>query len=460
MATYTDELITRLSVAGADAMARDMRRVGVSMGGAATKADTLGRQMAAMNLVAGISSLEGIGRGMLNFANSAIQAAKESELMEHELAAIYRQQGVSDATIESMLKLSRSLMEQTGYSDEALNAAQRLLASFAMTPAQIERTLPLMVRQAETMGLPLENVAVAFGKAFSTGNIGALRRTGVTLGQLEMEAVDAAKKMTDFSDPVQAAAFQAKFLDIVLGAINRTTVPLGSSLNTAAGRARLMAMHIDELKENLGAGALAARAQFTTALNEMIVRLTGMNPELQKGAGALLWYGGEALTGAAKVATFTGAIGQTVIGLQAMGLALPSLAAIGTTIGAAALPITAVAAALALVVGWYQQYKALREEEKAAEEGWAAARSMEEEARRRGIAVTEGERKGHALGWWATLGDIITGRGFEGMEITGTTTSRGRRATATRERTGDIVVRVQNTGDVGANQWQEATYLR
>lgn len=465
MATYTDELITKLSMVGAEAMAREMQKVGGGMGKAGKEAGGLGKQMGLMNLQQGLAGLQSVGQGALNMADDLIAASKNSQYVQKQLEAIFRQQGIAPEAIKSVLDMSHALQEKTGYDDESIMSAARLAASFGMLPKQIEQAMPMMIRQAETMGVSLEGVSSAFGKAFSSGNYGALRRAGVALGQVEIDTMKAAKEMTDFADPIQKAAFDAKFLDVVLGAINRTSVPLGSSLDTAAGKARLMAAHIDDLKENMGAGAMEARGNYKRAIDEVILSLTKMDPELQKNAGNILWYGGEAVTGAGKALQFSASIGQTVMGLQAMGATVPSLSKLGPALIAAGAPVAAFAASAAFILWVAQNIKDIAEEGKDAEANAVASATTEAELRAKGsLGGKTGERKGAPGSGWKqfvdTYKDYITLQsyrsGFEGMEQTGTTITQeqatGKKATARRGVNGDIHFTATIKGGAGVSQ--------
>jgi len=132
----------------------------------------------------GLLSIKGIILGgaamrVVGFFRSLVEAMDEQEKAETRLATAMRASGnFRRDAMEGLKEYAAALQETTTYSDEQILAAQGMLATFKMTPAQIKEVTKAMLDMSAGTGASLESTAILLGKAF-TGQLGALSRYGV-----------------------------------------------------------------------------------------------------------------------------------------------------------------------------------------------------------------------------------------------------------------------------------------
>lgn len=153
-----------------------------SIGGAVSKASV------------GILALVATVGKLVSSAGQWIEAAAIQERAEKKLETTLRNlSGASAAEIQALKDQAAALQEVTGYGDEATISAQAMLGTFQLTADQIAQLTPRLLDMAEasrktgSANADLETIAVAIGKAFTSG-IGSLSRYGVAMTDAQKEA--------------------------------------------------------------------------------------------------------------------------------------------------------------------------------------------------------------------------------------------------------------------------------
>jgi hypothetical protein len=130
--------------------------------------------------VAGIGAALGGGLALVGKALAA-QAEQESAINKLNLA-LANQGNLIGGVSQRLQDYASAVQQTTTFSDEAVLAAESILASFGMTGAQIEKTTATALDFAAATGTDLESAASLLGKAFA-GNTSALSRYGVVIDE-------------------------------------------------------------------------------------------------------------------------------------------------------------------------------------------------------------------------------------------------------------------------------------
>jgi len=296
---------------------------------------------------------------------------------------MYQQEGFSPAALESTMTLSREMQRVGGINDETTKKTAALMASFKMAPEQINKLLPALAMQADLTGSSMESVGSAVGKAFGSGQFGMLKRFGVTLGPLETEQLKLAQALRTSADAGEQARGAAMAFDIVLQALNSNTPPLSSRLDTVRGKQDRLKYALEDAREQMGAGVLAAQGYGAMLLTNLVEPLGAGHDAALRFAGGASYIAGGVLKAGGTVLNVVKDFRQ----YQAiMTLARNSQAGLtaATNAGAAAngvmtLSLGGIAAGLAVVtasaIALYLIYRDILEAQK-----WLEARAQAKEA--------------------------------------------------------------------------------
>jgi hypothetical protein len=247
--------------------------------------------------------------------------------LSRELQKTYQEGAAVEARLESILKAQNRLGDLGAQNDIVQNVTVKghfadddeirngavLLDSFSVKTAHMTELLEDAARQARTMGTDVGSVAEQLGKAYNTGQVANLAKSGVTLDPADIEKVNAAYARS-------AAEGQALFVEIVGAAIRNNTVDLSDSLTATQAQANDAARAMDDIQTAAGEGAANAQANID-GLKNSLIGMVAVNPELAKGAGSLLTYGAYAATGIGSLIAFGAQIGQLFLGVQALNAA-------------------------------------------------------------------------------------------------------------------------------------------
>lgn len=284
MARYVDEMITRFLTEGLDSAVGAFDK----MAGGAGKYNQTFR--AAMEYA--LPRMGQWGDQARMMAGEWGTAYKEAEKVEARLNALGAQRGMSPEAIASIEKLAVSMMKVTGFDDEAIKTAAVNMMNFGMSAEQVETMLPLLARQALTLGTDIESMGMAMGKGFGTANLGALKRMGVTIDDAAYAQWKLLSRTTDWSNAADVAKLRSIVLTGAMKGLDATTVELGARAKTTEGQLAIMAVRQGEVKELLGEGATKVN-DYKRSLAGLFLTVAEGNPSLTKFAGGAVQIGGD-----------------------------------------------------------------------------------------------------------------------------------------------------------------------
>jgi len=267
MAKFTDELVTRLSVVGAEAMATEFRKAGGSAKGFGKDLDGgLSKQMAMMNMAQGAGALggqlSGLGDRALGTARGFLQSAAVYDTYERSLAALSGSSTVAKKQLADLLELAKmpalgpqEVIETfTGLTAASMSAEQAkdtILAfgnaaaragkgpmEFGRAMIQLQQMYSQNILRTEDLRLIMaaipETMKVMQAR-FNTTDLLKIRKdmsarefiAGLTEGFLELDpaASGAANAMVNMQQDVDLlkAAIGTEYVDSVIWASERTT---------------------------------------------------------------------------------------------------------------------------------------------------------------------------------------------------------------------------------------------
>lgn len=294
MPRYVDEMITRFLTEGLDSAVGAFDKMAAGSGKYST------HFKAAMEYA--LPRMGQWGDSARMMAGQWITAYREGEKMDNMLASLATSQGVSAKAAGDLKDQTESLAAQTGISHDEIAAAAVAMMNWKVPADEIAKLLPYLARQALTTQQPIEGIGNAVGKAFSSGNVGMLKRSRISIDDTTMAFFKAKLSTVNWADATQVASLRAMVLSGTMKGIDETAVPLGSNLKTLDGRMKVMAERWDLAQESLGEGAAKAN-EYKRELAGLFLTLGAGHPELTKFAGGVWQIGGDVLK-------LVGAVGQ------------------------------------------------------------------------------------------------------------------------------------------------------
>jgi hypothetical protein len=234
------------------------------------------------------STLQTLGAGTalagLNMmANGLVTAGVEAGNVDAKLTAMLRTRGESGA-LDEINEMADRLSQMTGKDDDLFKDAASHLLSFGLNAQQISQIMPGLTGQADTMGQSLESVADSFGRAFASGNAGALTRSGVVLSQAAKDSIEAAKATSE-------AAGQTELFNQVLQSYAQYATKAGEGTTEAAKTIGYFTTQVGNATEIMGAGAANARAAWMGFLTPFIKGLNDSHQGLLMNVGGVMEFG-------------------------------------------------------------------------------------------------------------------------------------------------------------------------
>jgi len=248
-----------------------------------------------------------MGAAMALFAKASIAAYAEAEKQQSILTtAMGKFPKVADVTRKSFDDLNTSIMNMTGADDDALAAAEGMLARFDLTGTQIQKLIPLVNDYAILMGKDVTDASTAIGKAL-LGNARALKDMGIDFKSTGDRGRDLAAIMVLLEEKAGGAG----------KAFGETT----------AGQLAIANQNFENLKESVGLALVPALQQMVSVMRPAVAMFTAL-PEPVKQVG----------------------MGFTALGIAAM-IATPRLLAFNTALKGIGLSVTALGPIAAILVG-------------------------------------------------------------------------------------------------------------
>ncbi len=291
MARYEDLYTHKFTTEGAELLPGAMRRQSTALSQGATDwAAWRGRGLAAIEALS--PGVQQLGMSMQGLTRDFITAYREGQAVDNRLVSLATSQGMTTETARSLNMASEDLARKTGFMDDNIKQAAVTLMNWQVPAKDILNLLPLLARQALTTGSSIEDISNAVGKAFSSGNVGMLKRSRISIDDATTAWFKAKMATLDWSDASQVAAFRAKVIEGAMKGIDATAVPLGSNLNTLEGRSRVLGARWDMLQEKMGEGAFAANS-YKMRLAELGVQILETNETTAKLGGGVMAIGGD-----------------------------------------------------------------------------------------------------------------------------------------------------------------------
>lgn len=258
-----------------------------------------------------------ISAGALNAAKAAAEDERSSTQLANTLKNVV---GASDATVKSVEEYINKQTLASGIADDKLRPALQRLVQSTKDVGEAQKLTNLAMEIATAKHIEVEDVANALAKAHD-GNMGALKRLGVSLDASTI-------KSKDFGKAVDELGVQFKG-------------SLAANADTAAGKMQIMSNSLNEAKESVGYALLPALESLTGTFQKLAPFIQQHADFIGKAVlvvGALA--GAVALAGAAikayeivvKVAAAAQVVWNTVLSLNPIALVVIALAALAAAL--------------------------------------------------------------------------------------------------------------------------------
>lgn len=306
--------------------------VGAAFKSAGAKIKSAGRTITTTFSVYGMAGI---------YAGSKLIALSEQQAKaEQKLAEIYKtRMGVNKKAVKSTLDLASALQKQGVYGDEVTISAAQQLATYAKTPATVNKMLPsllnLLAQQKGLNGTQEDAVALAnlYGKAMM-GQTGALKRAGISF-------TAAQEKVLKYGTEEEKAAMIAEVVTQNVGNMNTEFA------KTDAGKIQQAKNALGDMGEEIGAILLPAVADLVQWFSAHLMPKIQQFIDFMKQHPAIAKF-------ALAFAAITAALGPVLILIGSLVSTIGSLITIASTLGislaALAAPIGIAVAAIAGII--------------------------------------------------------------------------------------------------------------
>ena len=299
--------------------------VGAAFKSAGAKIKSAGRTITTTFSVYGMAGI---------YAGSKLIALSEKQAQaEQKLAEIYKtRMGVNKKAVKSTLDLASALQKQGVYGDEVTISAAQQLATYAKTPATVNKMLPsllnLLAQQKGLNGTQEDAVALAnlYGKAMM-GQTGALKRAGISF-------TEAQEKVLKYGTEEEKAAMIAEVVNQNVGNMNKTFA------ETDAGKIQQAKNDLGDMGEEIGAVLLPAVADLVGWMRDHLLPKIQQFIEFLKQHPAIAKF-------ALAFSLITAALGPVLIIVGSLVSTIGSLITIFSTLG---ISFTAIAGPVAIAI--------------------------------------------------------------------------------------------------------------
>lgn len=269
-----------------------------------------------------------------------IKLSEQQAKAEQKLAEIYKtRMGVNKKAVKSTLDLASALQKQGVYGDEVTISAAQQLATYAKTPATVNKMLPsllnLLAQQKGLNGTQEDAVALAnlYGKAMM-GQTGALKRAGISFTKAQ-------EKVLKYGTEEEKAAMIAEVVTQNVGNMNTEFA------KTDAGKIQQAKNALGDMGEEIGAILLPAVADLVQWFSVHLMPKIQQFIDFMKQHPAIAKF-------ALAFALVTAALGPVLILVGSLVSTIGSLITIASTLGislgALAAPIGIAVAAIAGII--------------------------------------------------------------------------------------------------------------
>lgn len=229
--------------------------------------------------------------------------------------------GVSAGATDRLVKLAGEMQKLTGIPDDAVVSMQALLASFRLNEQAIAALTPRILDISARMGIDMTSAAMQLGKAIQTGEVGMLRRLGISVDETALKMGNLEAVIDSISENFNGAAAAAG--NSILGTFNKLKAAVGDTF------------------EQFGYALYQYLRPFIVGITNLIVKFNESETPIKKWVAAFLLVGA-AVTGVATAFVAISALIPAVV--AGFGLLTSPALLIASALGAAAISVTALIA--------------------------------------------------------------------------------------------------------------------
>ena len=280
------------------------------------------------------------GGAMVLAGKKLLDLNRTQESAERKLVEIYKtRMGVNKKAAKSTMDLASAIQKQGVIGDEVTLSGAQMLATYAKTPATVNKLLPSMdnllvqMKGYDATADDATNVAKLFGKVM-TGQTGALKKAGITFTEAE-------EKVLKYGTEEEKAAMLAKVVDQNVGQMNKAFAA------TDEGKMVQLKNTLGDIGERIGHALLPALGQLANWIAANIV------PKIESLVGFLEGHPviAKILVGITALLTVGGPLLILIGGvITAVGTILGSIGSLISFLGMLISPIGLVVAAIAGVI--------------------------------------------------------------------------------------------------------------
>jgi hypothetical protein len=269
-----------------------------------------------------------ISAGALLAAKSAAEDEQSTAQLANTLKNVV---GATDATVKSVEDYINKTTLATGIADDKLRPAFQRLVMSTKDVGEAQKLTNLAMEIATAKHIDVEAAANALAKAHD-GNMGALKRLGVSLDETTVKNKDFGKAVVELGDQFKGS--------------------LAANADTAAGKMAIMSNSLNEAKESVGYALLPALTSLTAVFQKIA-------PFIQEHADligkAVLVVG--ALTGAIMLAGAAVKAYETITKAMAIAQTLLNAVMSANPIGLVVIAIAALVAAFVIAYEHSEKFR-------------------------------------------------------------------------------------------------------
>jgi len=269
-----------------------------------------------------------ISAGALLAAKSAAEDEQSSTQLANTLKNVV---GATDATVKSVDDYINKTTLATGIADDKLRPAFQRLVMSTKDVGEAQKLTNLAMEIATAKHIDVQSAANALAKAHD-GNMGALKRLGVSLDETTVKNKDFGAAVVELGDQFKGS--------------------LAANADTAAGKMAIMSNSLNEAKESVGYALLPALTSLTAVFQKIA-------PFIQEHADligkAVLVVG--ALTGAIMLAGAAVKAYETITKAMAIAQTLLNAVMSANPIGLVVIAIAALTAAFVIAYQHSEKFR-------------------------------------------------------------------------------------------------------
>jgi hypothetical protein len=186
-----------------------------------------------------------ISAGALNAAKAAAEDEQSSTQLANTLKNVV---GATDATVKSVEDYINKTTLATGIADDKLRPAFQRLVQSTKDVGEAQKLTNLAMEIATAKHIEVQDVSNALAKAHD-GNMGALKRLGVSLDASTVKSKDFGKAVDELGGQFKGS--------------------LAANADTAAGKMAIMSNSLNEAKESVGYALLPALESLTATFQKL-----------------------------------------------------------------------------------------------------------------------------------------------------------------------------------------------